>query len=162
MNSEERYNRWIDGTLPDSERAALRADLAAAGIAETERDTVLRAGELLRRTAAPLEHADAFREQILDRIRSEVASDDRRASRSSRPTPRFGLAWSGLTLVALAIIGFAFLIPKPWDQSTQSEVYSVWSEADAVSAVAVHTPDHSASVVWLDGLEYIPSEHAIR
>lgn len=160
MNSEERYNRWIDSTLPASERAALRDELAREGIEESERERVLEIGQLLRKHAPVLEHEDPFREQILDRIRTEQGRAPRPANDRS---PGLSLVWSGLGLVTLAVLGFFVLIPKPWEhRAAPSEVYSVWSETDRVSAVALHTPDHSASVVWLDGLDYLPADHAVQ
>jgi len=159
MNSEERYNRWIDDTLPDREHAALQSALAQQGISGTEREAVIATGKLLRQHVPAMEHADPFLEQILDRIRSERAANVRNSTR--RPAGN-SLAWSGFGFATLAVVGFFLLIPKPWTHVPPSEVYSVWAESDAVSAVAVHTPDHSAFVVWLDGLDYIPADHAIQ
>jgi len=160
MNSEERYNRWVDGLLAGSDTGPVPPELAREGIAGGERAEVRRVGELLRHHAPALEHPDVFREQILDRIRREQGRVNAPETRRGWSLPR--LAWSGFGLVALAVLGFAALIPKPWHHPPASEIYGVWSEADRVSAVALRTPDHSASVVWLDGLDYLPADHAVQ
>ena len=159
MSFEERYNRWIDGLLDPADERALREELARRGIPADEAEAVRLTGDRLRAGAPALDHPDVFREQILDRIRHERAAD---TSAPPSGVPRFGLAWSGLGLVALAVLGFVALIPKPWHGPREpTEIYSLWTEADRVSAVAVRTPDRSGSVVWLDGLDYLPASHDV-
>ena len=161
MSFEDRYNRWVDGLLPESERERFLQELAARGIPESEREVVRLGGEALRAAAPPLSHGEAFTEQVLDRIRRERAG---RSGADVRRPAIFGWAWSGAGLVAVALAGFLAFIPKPWHPTRSgSEVYSVWSESDpGLSAVAVLTADRSGSVLWVEGLEYLPASHAVR
>lgn len=174
---EERQTTWMDQTMPADERAAFEAELSSAerNYLEQERAIVADLREGLRHhlAAPPLEAPDFFNHRIMQTIREEEAVSqpaDTPAGEASESSfwHRLGrLAWLGAGAVALAVVLTASMIPRggehaPIDYSAQVIQPRVPADVDGISAVAFHSEESDLTVLWLDGLEYLPDTHAIN
>jgi hypothetical protein len=57
----------------------------------------------------------------------------------------------------LAFILYIVLIPKTPDGDRQ--IVKAWSEDPRISATTVYDSDQNVTVVWLDGLDYVPGSY---
>lgn len=176
LSFEARYAAWMDGALPESEHAAFEAECARRGIApaqaEADRAAALRLGDLLRghaKAAAsrPIPHADFFNAEILHRIEAEtpLPASDAAGDTSHASLPLFfplrRLLWGGLGSLGAAALLFATLVFPTLDRvGPPPEYYAqVLKTADpAVSAVAMHPKEENVTVLWIEGLNYVPAE----
>ncbi len=157
---EERYTAWLDGGLTGEAQTAFEREL-------TERSESLEAPAELQRFqdffrshshVTPLESPDFFNHQLLERIAAEEKPP---TARSGWSLPR--LAWFGGLSMATALVLFIAIIPKKSETHSQSayiaQVISARSADPNISATAFQTdaaqPD-DMTVVWLDGLDYVP------
>jgi len=156
---EENFTAWVDGQLNAEERLKFEATLGedAAG----DKASVLMLGVLLRRhsVAPPLLNEDFFNHQLLQRIATETKTPPR-ARRSPWFVPRF--IWAGASSLAMALLLFHFLIPVGPQQvpaaptEYMAQFYNARSADPGISATAFHSKKDNVTVLWLDGLDYIP------
>ncbi len=164
--AEERHTAWLDGQLPSAEAAAYEAGLPDPDAAQAERAWIGRFGDDLRQhlVVPPLASPDFFTHGILTAIREPIAT----APAETPPLGWFGrLAWLGTGAVALAVVlGFSMIprgqgIPRVYNAEVlRTEVPS--DVSPTVSAVAFHAEQSGLTVLWLDGLEYLPATHALN
>jgi anti-sigma factor RsiW len=175
---EELYTAWIDGRLTGDELADFERTLPDRAAAEADRAQVLRCGEFLRRHAdAPaLSNADFFSHQLMERI----AAEERPASPVpvAERRPRFftwpGLAWAG-AFCAIALLGGYYAgqndrfhrvpitsaaITETAPAQYDASIIKATSEDPAVST-SVYSND-GMTVLWLDGLEYLPASYQLQ
>ena len=154
---ERNYNRWIDGKMSEDERLAFEAKLDANLLQAGRNWPKLRAS--LRTTMS--EVRIPYPDFINERIRQEILH-----SGSPSLQPWMGLrslAWAGAcSLLAAALITF-FLIPREFGfgRSFASQVISMRAENQALSAYTFPAPDQHAAVIWIEGIDYIPSEEQL-
>ncbi len=156
---EENFTAWVDGKLPDDERLEFESTLGEDAAVEKAR--LLMLGRVLRSHAAPppLTNGDFFNHQLLERIAAEDKAAAPRTRRSARFVPR--LLWAGASSLAAAFLLFHFLIPVGPQVNPPSNVYmaqfnNVRSTDPAVTATAFHSKKDNVTVLWLDGLDYLP------
>jgi hypothetical protein len=164
---EEKYCAWIDEQLAGDELAAFEAEMRREGMDPgLERRAALGLGSLLRGhgRAPELANADFFNSQIL----REIMAEQPRAREAAPATGLFGwslarMAWVGASLVALAIALFQFTVPRTPPASGPDYVAEVLntSPGEGVSATAFHSVRENVTVLWLDGVEYIPDDKAL-
>jgi len=160
---------WIDGSLPERERAAFEAECQRRGIspeqAEADRQQARQLGGLLRRHAAdanpPLPHPDFFNAQLLRQIQAET----QRPEKAPSLWPLRRLVWGGLASLGAAALLFAGLIlPSLHQPGPPPEYYAQILNAQTadstISAVAMHSEEENVTVLWIDGLNYVPAEKA--
>ena len=163
---EERYTAWIDGQLTGDTLAAFERELAEKG--DTPDLAQTRAGLSEFHTffqthsiAPQLENPDFFNHRILEQIR-----DTSPAPAGHRPwftIPK--LFWMGGFSTVTAIVLFLAVIPKKSESHSQSayiaQVISARSADPRISATALKSQSaqeqKEISVVWLDGLDYVPA-----
>ncbi len=165
---EERYTAWIDGQLTGAELAAFEKELAAQPDAAFDRTEAHRLGDLLRthRTAPSLSNPDFFNLQLQQRIAAEMPP-----SRRSRAPESGGgfwsisrLLWAGAASLAVAGISYVTLVPSshpvlPIEPSNYfAQVVEAWPSDPSISATTVYNPQDNVTVLWLDGMDYMPSE----
>lgn len=167
---EARTTAWIDGALPESEQTAFLAECERHGISlaqlEADRLQTRRLGNLLRRHAAatalpPLPHADFFNAQLLRRIEAEAP----KPQKAPILWPLRRLVWGGLSSLGLAALLFAGLVfPALRQQGPPPEYYAQILNAQTadstISAVAMYPKNENVTVLWIDGLDYVPAEKA--
>ncbi|MCE9612176.1 MAG: hypothetical protein K8R23_18415 [Chthoniobacter sp.] len=164
---EERLTAWIDGQLTGPDLAAFEKELATHPEAAAERAEARKLGDLLRAQPVPkVGNEDFFNHQLMQRIAAEtprgVEPEKRRVSFWS--LPRLVLAGAACLLVALGL--FHTLIPAglPPREKTDyyAEVVELWPGDPSISACTVYDPADNVTVVWLEGLDYIPASYALK
>ncbi|MEP6685453.1 MAG: hypothetical protein ABJB22_01640 [Verrucomicrobiota bacterium] len=168
---EENWTAWLDGELSESERIEFEASLPDKTAAEDEKRDALKLGSLLKEQlgAHALSNADFFSHQLRQQIARESgpAFDGQVRSRSSWWTiPR--LAWSGAAAMALFFICAVFVIREknPADQSQyltqilKARVDPVVSPNATISMF--ESKEDKVTVLWVDGLQSLPSEYAAK
>ncbi|EDY21650.1 putative transmembrane anti-sigma factor [Chthoniobacter flavus Ellin428] len=165
---EEQFTAWVDGKLTDAELAEFEKQLAEHPDAAADRDDALKLGRLLRAHPPVLEmpNPDFFNHQLLQRIEAETPKprvvEKKQWSFWSIP----GLAWAGASCLIVAGALFATMIPggpKHLETSTYfAQVVENWSTDPNVTASTVYDPKDQMTVVWLDGLDYIPATYALN
>lgn len=159
---EERYTAWLDGELSAADTAAFERELAADGESPATRISFQKflADFRAHHTPPPLDSPDFFNHGILEKITGKDTLPPR--SRNPWSLPR--LAWFGGLSMATALVLFIAIIPKKSETHSQSayiaQVISARSADPNISATAFQT--HPAqtddiTVVWLDGLDYLPA-----
>ena len=163
---EEKYTAWIDGKLAGRELAEFERQLAALPEAEADRTAARQLGDLLREhlPAPPLANADFFNYELMQQI---DAPEPRATSRSSSfwSLPRMVLA--GACSLALATALFFTMVPKTQQQADAGQEYvarilNARSDDPAISATAYHDHDENVTVLWLEGLDYIPESRQLK
>lgn len=159
---EERYTAWIDGALPEEEKAAFERehpDLAG----EREQAAALR--KLLRAqlSAPKLPNPDFFNSQLLRQIEYEQAGlAKRKGRRAWFGLPR--LAWAGIGS-ALAAVGLmvALVVQEPNKHERNdyvAEVLKTQTSQPGVKATVDAKKD--VTIIKLDGLETLPADKDLR
>lgn len=165
---EEQFTAWVDGQLTGHELAEFEALLAKEHPeALAEKEEALKLGNLLRtHVCVPrLSNPDFFNHQIMQQIEAERPRPMEKTKRSwFSSLPR--LAWAGA--VCLAFAGFLSieLLPKAGTAGESSkyfaQVVEAWPADPSISATTVYSPEDNVTVLWLDGLDYIPATYAIK
>ncbi len=161
---EEQFTAWADGKLSGPELAAFEKELERHPEAMSERADAQKLGAFLREnpTAPKLTNADFFNLQIQQRIAADRPRE--KAAGWFWSLPR--LAWAGAACLLVAGVMFQTLIPTG---STVSEadpyfaqVVESWTSEPGVSANTVYNPRDNVTVLWLDGLDYIPASYELK
>jgi len=157
---EENFTAWVDGKLSGKELESFEAELAAHPEAAEDKADMLRIGALLRQhsTASRLTNPDFFSHQLMERITAEIPRAPAR-----REEPAF--FWSlrrlilagGLSL-GVALVLYMALIPKTEDEERQ--IVKAWTDDSRITASTIYDADQNVTVVWLDGLDYVPGSYA--
>jgi hypothetical protein len=182
---ETRYTEWLEGQMPPSESQAFEAELAlptspiSLSAAQNERAATRSLGTLLRShvPAPELKNADFFNTQILREITAEHAKQAQPSERKHAPAQRqeeslfsqllSRYLWAGGSCVAMAVLIFATLVvPNFHPQEAKVDYYAQILDTQTgdptISAVAFHDDVDNITVLWLDGLDYLPKAPAKR
>ena len=165
---EEQFTAWVDGKLSGPELAAFEKELERHPEAAAERAGAQKLGALLRgNPAAPkLANNEFFNLQIQQRI--AAAQPRERAGEKAAgwfwSLPRLLIA--GAACLLLAGVMFKTLIPTG---STVNEtdpyfaqVVESWTSEPGIWANTVYNPKDNVTVLWLDGLDYIPASYQLK
>jgi anti-sigma factor RsiW len=162
---EERFTAWVDGQLAGDALADFEKELAAHPEAAGERDSALKLGDFLRShsTAPSLSNPDFFNLQLQRRIDAEMPArpEPVRAERETVFSIFSRLAWGGVAFLVLAGVSFFLTIPRhssPARSDYFAQVVEAWPSDPSISATTVYNPADNVTVLWLDGLDYVPSE----
>ena len=170
---EENWTAWLDDELKGDELAAFEAALPDKVAAEVEKRDALRLGAFLKEqlTPAPMGNAEFFNHQLLEEIGRETAAIAPPAKSRERAAgwwtiPR--LVWMGASSLALFAV-CTFFVMRESAPSDQSQYLSQVLNARVDPAVS---PDATISmfeskadkvtVLWVDGLQSLPSEYAAK
>jgi len=168
---EERQTAWIDDALSPEERAAFEAGQPDLSALQAEKVAAQQLRSLLQKTFVPatLASPDFFNHGIMEAIAKEEAATAK-PSNAGRGLPWFlqigRLAWAGVALMAVAALLTANMIPfgesgPSFDAQAQVEEMKV-AEPGGVSAVAFYATSSDLTVLWIDGMEYVPASHALN
>jgi anti-sigma factor RsiW len=163
---EERYTAWIDGQLSGDELAAFEQELAAHPEATEDRLAAQKLGDLLRThgVAPALSNADFFNLQLQQRIEAEMPRPRVEPARSGGGAffwPISRLIWAGAACLGIAALLYRTTIPAPKAAEPSNyfaQVVEAWPSDPSISATTVYSPEDNVTVLWLDGLDYMPSE----
>ena len=170
---EEKYTAWIDSQLSEDARIAFEKELETLSGATADRAEAHRLGALLRKhgSAPPLDNADFFSHGIEQRILREVASSSQTSSRGwwRWSIPR--LASAGAACLLLAVVLYQTIVRHPSSADAVAtragepyfaEVVDIWPADPSISATTVYNPQDNVTVVWLEGLEYLPASYELQ
>ena len=167
---EQQFTAWLDGTLSPEAVASFEKELQNRGFdPEAERAAASRTGTLLRdHSRAPeLPHAHFFNHLILRQI-----ENDTKVPAAAVPQPRswWGipwLVWAGAACLLIAGLLFKNFIPVGGGTlADRSPYFATVVDArtfeKAVSATTVYNPRDNVTVLWLDGLDYLPADYVLQ
>ena len=162
---EERHAAWIDGTLTGAELADFEKQLAQHPDAAGDREAARRFGKMLREhpTAPALTNPDFFNLQIEQRIAAEHPREKARGWFWSLPR----LLTAGAACLLVAGVMFRMLIPvggRALDSDSDyfAQVVEAWTTEPGISANTVYNAKDNVTVLWLDGLEYLPASYELK
>ena len=166
---EEKFTAWVDGQLTGAELAAFERELAASHPdAAAEKADAERLRSLLRThpTAPPLSNPDFFNLQLLQRIEADLPRKPARAERPAFLWPLSRLAWAGAFCLLVAFGLFNATIPTGAGAGEKSpyfaQVIESWPGADTISATTVYNSRDNVTVLWLEGLDYLPGSPQLQ
>jgi hypothetical protein len=164
---EEKFTAWVDGEMSGSELVEFEAELSKTPGALSDCRDQQKLSAFLRTHAAPaeLKNADFFNHQLRERIEADQRTL-MPAKREHSFWPLSRLIWAGaLSLFAAALL-IRFTIPfGPHEIKTESEylaeVLNTRTGDPAISATTFHSKEN-LTVLWLDGLDYLPENYAVK
>ena len=173
-NHDELITRWIDGELSDIERAAveqsMKTDAGFAADVESAMASSKSIGDLLRSEFPASKEPpspELFNARIMNHIRSESTEQLVPADNVIRPAASM---WTHVPwlIAAAAVFVAAFIVfqqePPGAESATiaASEISNTYAPRAGVEIRTRFAPEASATIVSLDGLESIPSNHEIE
>lgn len=112
-------------------------------------------------TVPPLQNPDFINSRVLEEIE--------RMERAPAAAPAFSLRWlfcSGATALLLAGLLTAILMPREFrlrnEEEFISQVVSARAELPQLSVSQFPAPGERGVVLWVDGVDFIPAEEAVR
>ena len=112
-------------------------------------------------TVPPLQNPDFINSRVLEEIE--------RLDRQPSAAPGFSLRWlfwSGATALIMAGLLTAVLMPREFGLRNKeefiSQVVSARAETPQLSVSQFQAPGERGVVLWVDGVDYIPAEEAVR
>jgi hypothetical protein len=165
---EERYTAWIDGKLGDAEQAAFERELEDRSAAEGDRAAALQLGSLLRQYSPALANPEFFNHQLLERIEQDVAATKTGGGRARVVWPWLRFAIAGFAAVALGWGIARVSNPTPLERSPERGASSMAQIIDpkplqpGISATVIEDAEDNMTVLWLDGLEYLPASYELQ
>jgi anti-sigma factor RsiW len=167
---EEKWTAWIDGELSGAELAEFEASLPDKAAAEVEKRGAQKLGTLLKThlPCAAMGNEEFFNHQLRERIaRDEPAAVGRETTGDGRAWwPIRRLVWVGSTALAIFSVCTFFVMREkaPTDQSQYLTQILNARVDPAVSPNATismfETPENKVTVLWVEGLQSLPSEFA--
>ncbi|MGI8436733.1 MAG: hypothetical protein ACR2NX_07495 [Chthoniobacterales bacterium] len=170
---EEKWTAWVDGALTGPELEEFKAALPDLATAEMEKESALRLGNLLREKIGvrTMANEEFFQHQLRQDIeRDLVPVTAPYAEPKLRETwwSIGRLVWTGAaSLAVLAFCTFFFLREK--NDGGQSAYLTQIINARVDPAVSpdasisvFETKEDKVTVVWVDGLQSLPSEYAAK
>ena len=171
---EQKWTAWVDGQLTGRELAEFEASLPDKTAAEAEKRDAHKLGALLREElgAQALTNEEFFSHQISERIARErprfawFGRGERPARSTSWTVGR--LAWSGaVSLVIFAVCAVFVLREKNPGEQSQYLTQILNARVDPVvspnATISIfETKDDRVTVLWVEGLQSLPSDYAAK
>jgi hypothetical protein len=170
---EEKWTAWLDGELSGTELAEFEASLPDKAVAEAEKRDAHRLGAFLKEQlqGRAMGNEEFFHHQLRERIESDsraVAGARENAGSGRAWWPIGRLVWVGATSLVIFCICTFFVIRDtgPTDQSQYlSQILNARVDP-AVSPNATismfEAKEDKVTVLWVDGLQSLPSEYAAK
>ena len=170
---EEKWTAWIDGQLTGKELAEFEASLPDIAAAQLEKQEARQLGSLLRQE---LTHAMANEEFFSHQLREEIERETRAAAPQSSPAPvreswwSIGrLVWTGAASLAVLAVSTFFLMRDDnvggqsayFTQVLNARITDPAASPDATISI-FESKDEKATVLWVEGLQSLPSEYAAK
>ena len=166
---EEKWTAWLDGQLPGKELAEFEASLPDKTAAELEKHDALKLGALLKeQLRAPAMHnAEFFNHQLRQQIASESAPAVRPVESSTRETwwSISRLLWTGATSLAIFAVCTFFVMreePSTGQSPLTTQILSARISSPDATISMFESKEDKATVLWIDGLQSLPSEYATK
>ena len=173
---EDNLSAWLDGKLQGKELADFEASLPQISEAELERQQdELKLSALLKEHigSRPMSNQEFFNHQLRTQIESETATE--RAPHHGFAQPKQSwwsigrLAWSGAASLAIFAV-CTFFVLRQEDPTGQSPSLTKILTArvdptvspDATISMFETKEEAKVTVLWVDGLQSLPSEYAAK
>ena len=170
---DENLNAWLEGRLNEKERADFEAALPEISAADVERQEEPKLSALLREQIGSrvMSNEEFFQHQLLE----EIVRDQRAAS-PVRPEPVTRetwwsisrLLWTGATSLAIFAV-CTFFVMRDADVGGQSAYLTQIINARVDPTVSpdatismFESKEDKVTVLWVDGLQSLPSEYAAK
>lgn len=169
---EERYTAWIDGKLSGPELEAFEKELDQRPVSEVEleQETQL-LGDLLRaHSAAPaMANPEFFNHQIMARIQADQPRAKNEGTHWLFGWPFARLAWAGAAAAVLGWVVAKTILPvvpgspaAPHESAYFAQVIEASSPDPNISATVVRSDEDNVTVLWLDGMDYLPASYELQ
>jgi anti-sigma factor RsiW len=166
---EEKLTAWIDGELTGRDCEEFEKELNAQPEAAVDAAIARRIGELLRehRPEAVLKNADFFNHQLMQRIAAEEPAGARAADSHPSVFPLGRLAWFAAFCLAMAAGLYESAVSKgPYQNKAEShylaEILDAKPGNSNITATAFHAQKTGVTVLWLDGMDYLPESYDLK
>ena len=169
---EEKWTAWIDGELAGDELAEFEASLPDKAAAEAEKGEAKKLGALLKEQLATqvLTNEEFFSHQLRERIAAETHVDNPAESDAGSPAwwPIGRLLWVGATALAIFFV-CTFFVMREQPSGDQSQYLSQILNARVDPVVSPNatitmfeSKEDKVTIVWVEGLQSLPSEYAAK
>lgn len=169
---EEKWTAWIDGQLDEKELADFKGTLPDLKTAEMEKEQALKLGNFLRQELGlpKMENEEFFHHQL----RTEMARDLPQPALRENSEPRTSwwsvgrVAWAAVASLALLAICTLFVMQEEnvGGQSTYlTQIINarVDPEVSPNATISIfETNEDKVTVLWVEGLQSLPSEYAAQ
>lgn len=170
---EETFTLWLDNQLSPADAEAFEKQMRERGLdPAAERASSEKLHRLLHENspAPEMKHTDFFNRQLMYRIEQEQRAAAKPEAEPVGIWRLFALpriVWAGLACLLLAGVMYRTLIPKsgpsPLEVSTYfATVVDSRTFDPTISANTVYDPQDNVTVLWIDGLDYLPADYALQ
>lgn len=169
---EEKWTAWIDGELAGKELAEFEASLPDRAAAEAEKRSAQKLGEFLKEQlqARPMGNEEFFHHQLRQRIAAEARVENPAESDAGSPAwwPIGRLLWVGTTALAIfSVCTFFVMREKPGTDQSQYLSQILNARVDPVvspnaTITMFESKEDRVTVLWVEGLQSLPSEYAAK
>ena len=168
---EEKWTAWIDGELAGAELAEFEASLPDKAAAEAEKLDVQKLGTFLKEqlSCRAMGNEEFFHHQLRERIASESAVPTSPSAGGGRVWWPIGrLAWVGATALAIFSVCTFFVIREnPATEQSQYLSQILTARVDPVvspnaTITMFQSKEDRVTVIWVEGLQSLPSEFASK
>ena len=168
---EEKWTAWIDGELTGRELVEFEASLPDKAAAEAEKLDVQKLGTFLKEqiSCRAMGNEEFFHHQLRERIASESAVPTSPSAGGGRVWWPIGrLAWVGATALAIFSVCTFFVIREnPATEQSQYLSQILTARVDPVvspnaTITMFQSKEDRVTVIWVEGLQSLPSEFASK
>ena len=169
---EEKWTAWLDGQLTGKELVEFEASLPDKTAADLEKQDALKLGAFLKEQliAPAMSNPEFFNHQLRQQIASDSAPVVRPVESRVRETwwSISRLLWTGASSLAIfAVCTFFVMREKPTGGQSTYLTQIINARVDpAVSPDATismfESKEDKVTVLWVDGLQSLPSEFAAK
>jgi len=168
---EEKWTAWLDDELTGTELAAFEASLPDKAAAEAEKRDAHKLGTFLKEQLQDraMSNAEFFHHQLRESIardaRAGVAGGKADSPRAWWPIRRLVLV--GATLAIFSVCTFFVMREKPSSEQSQYLSEILTARVDPVvspnaTISMFKSKEDRVTVLWVDGLQSLPSEYAAK
>ncbi|MEY2558424.1 MAG: hypothetical protein QOE34_1849 [Verrucomicrobiota bacterium] len=170
---EEKWTAWLDGELSGNELAEFEASLPDKAAAEAEKRDAHKLGAFLKEQlhGRVMGNEEFFHHQLRERIAgdSRATAGPRESAGAGRAWWPIGrLVWMGATSLAIFCL-CTFFVMREKGPTDQSQYLSQILNARVDPAVSPNATismfeakEDKVTVLWVDGLQSLPSEYAAK
>lgn len=167
---EEKFTAWIDGELTGKELVEFEASLPDKAAAELEKQQAHKLGALLKEqlTAPSMTNEEFFHHQLREQIERDEAQELQPVGSRVRETwwTIGRLLWTGAASLAVFIVCTFFIMreDKVGGQSPLlTQVLGARVDNNPNADISIfETKEYKVTVLWVNGLESLPSEYAAQ
>src|SRR4051812_21894681 len=171
---EEKWTAWIDGQLAGTELVEFEASLPDRVAAEAEKNEGQKLGAFLKEqiSAPAMSNQEFFHHQLREAIARDAANESRPVATPVGETwwSIGRLVWAGAASLAVFVV-CTFLVMREQPnagqssyltQITNARIDPVVSPNATISVFPINNEKERVTVIWIDGLQSLPSEFAAK